>query len=109
MGVAGGRWVRATCGPAVVAEAYELAIASTSLYDKLRLSSIQLCRMEDLLKKAMASKQLSVALATNREINQLILTIEKFEKALEEAGDGGAGAEPLSPEEQEAEDRAGDF
>jgi glycosyltransferase involved in cell wall biosynthesis len=23
MGVAGGRWVRATCGPAVVAEAYE--------------------------------------------------------------------------------------
>jgi hypothetical protein len=65
--------------------------------------------MEDLLKKAILSKQLGVALATNREINQLILTIEKFEKALEEAGDGGAGAEPLTPKEQEAEDRAGDF
>ena len=93
----------------LVAEAYELAITSTSLYDKLRMASIQLCRMEDLLKKAMASKQLGVALGVNREINQLILTVEKFEKALEEAGDGGAGAEPLTPEEQEAEDRAGDF
>jgi hypothetical protein len=65
--------------------------------------------MEDLLKRAITSKQLGVALGVNREINQLILTIERFEKALEEAGDGGAGAEPLSPEEQEAEDRAGDF
>ena len=87
----------------LIAEAYELAINSTSLYDKLRLSSIQLCRMEDLLKKALASKQLGVALATNREINQLILTIDKFEKAQEEAGDhrrahpGGAGG-PAWPE-----------
>jgi hypothetical protein len=93
----------------LVGEAYELAVTSTSLYDKLRMASIQLCRMEDLLKKAMASKQLGVALGVNREINQLILTVEKFEKALEEVGDGGAGAEPLTPEEQEAEDRAGDF
>jgi hypothetical protein len=93
----------------LVGEAYELAITSTSLYDKLRMAAIQLCRMEDLLKKAISSKQLGVALATNREINQLILTIEKFEKAQEEAGHGGAGAEPLTPEEQEAEDRAGDF
>lgn len=93
----------------LVAEAYELAITSTSLYDMLRMSSIQLCRMEDLLKRAMASKQLGVALGVNREINQLILTVEKFEKALEEAGDGGAGADPLTPEEQEEEDRAGDF
>ena len=93
----------------LVAEAYELAITSTSLYDKLRLSSIQLCRMEDLLKKAITSKQLRVALGVNREINQLILTVKKFEKALEDAGDGGAGAAPRTPEEQEAEDRAGDF
>ena len=93
----------------LVGEAYELAITSTSLYDKLRLSSIQLCRMEDLLKKAITSKQLGVALGVNREINQLILTVEKFEKALEDAGDGGAGADSLTPEEQEAEDRAGDF
>ena len=93
----------------LVGEAYELAITSTSLYDKLRLSSIQLSRMEDLLKKAITSKQLGVALGVNREINQLILTIERFEKALEEAGDGGAGADPSTPEEQEAEDRAGDF
>lgn len=93
----------------LVGEAYELAITSTSLYDKLRLSSIQLCRMEDLLKKAITSKQLGIALGVNREINQLILTIERFEKALEDAGDGGAGADSLTPEEQEAEDRAGDF
>ena len=93
----------------LVAEAYELAITSTSLYDKLRMASIQLCRMEALLKRAMAAGQLGVALGVNREINQLILTVEKFEKALEEAGDGGAGADSLTPEEQEAEDRAGDF
>ena len=110
MDVATSAWrVSPAVASKLVAEAYELAITSTSLYDKLRLSSIQLCRMEDLLKKAITSKQLGVALGVNREINQLILTVEKFEKALEEAGDGGAGADSLTPEEQEAEDRAGDF
>jgi len=74
----------------LVAEAYELAISSTSLYDKARMASIQLCRMEHLLKTAMVGNQLTVALGVNREINQLILTVEKFEKALEETGDGGA-------------------
>ena len=93
----------------LVGEAYELAISSTSLYDKARLASIQLCRMEHLLKTAMVGNQLGVALGVNREINQLILTVEKFEKALEEAGDGGAGTNSLTPEEQEAEDRKGDF
>ena len=93
----------------LVGEAYELAISSTSLYDKARLASIQLCRMEHLLKTAMVGNQLAVALGVNREINQLILTVEKFEKALEEAGDGGAGTNSLTPEEQEAEDRKGDF
>jgi hypothetical protein len=93
----------------LVAEAYELAISSTSLYDKARMASIQLCRMEHLLKTAMVGNQLTVALGVNREINQLILTVEKFEKALEETGDGGAGTNSLTPEEQEAEDRAGDF
>jgi hypothetical protein len=86
-----------------------LAISSTSLYDKARMASIQLCRMEHLLKTAMVGNQLTVALGVNREINQLILTVEKFEKALEETGDGGAGTNSLTPEEQEAEDRAGDF
>lgn len=93
----------------LVAEAYELAISSTSLYDKARMASIQLCRMEHLLKVAMIARNLGVALGVNREINQLILNVEKFEKSLEEAGDGGAGTNSLTPEQQEAEDRAGDF
>jgi hypothetical protein len=92
-----------------VAEAYELCISGTSLYDKLRMSSIQVARMEHLLRTAMQMGNLAVALGVNREINALILSVDKFEKAQEEAGDGGAGATPLTPEEQEEQDREGDF
>jgi hypothetical protein len=57
----------------------------------------------------MAEKQLSTALGVNREINQLILSVDKFEREQQESGDGGAGANSLTPEEQEAMDREGDF
>lgn len=93
----------------LVAEAYELCIQSTSLYDKLRFGSIQVSRMEHLLRAALQARQLQVALGTLAEINRFLLTIDKFERAQEEIGDGGAGAQGLSPEEQEALDREGDF
>ncbi len=101
--------VSPTVASKLVAEAYELAISSTSLYDRLRMAAVQLCRMENLLKISLAEKNLGIALGVNKEINNLIFTLAEFEKAQEEAGDGGAGAKQLTPEEQEAEDRAGDF
>jgi hypothetical protein len=73
------------------------------------MASIQVARMEHLLKTCMVEKNLNVALGVNREINQLILTIDKFEREQQETGDGGAGANPMTPEEQEALDREGDF
>jgi hypothetical protein len=110
MNVATKGWkVSPTVAARLVAEAYELCISGTSLYDKLRMSAIQVARMEHLLRTAMQQKNLAVALGVNREINALILSVNKFEKAQEEAGDGGAGATPLTPEEQEAQDREGDF
>jgi len=93
----------------LVQEAYELCNVSISLYDRLRMASIQVARMEHLLKTCMVEKNLNVALGVNREINQLILTIDKFEREQQETGDGGAGANPMTPEEQEALDREGDF
>lgn len=93
----------------MVAEAYELCISSTSLYDRLRMAAIQLSRMESLLRISLQERNLGVALGTNREINNLIFTLAEFEKAQEEAGDGGAGAAVLTPEQQEEQDREGDF
>ncbi len=93
----------------LVQEAYDLCSTAVSLYDRLRLASIQVSRMEHLLKTCMAEKQLSTALGVNREINQLILSVDKFEREQQESGDGGAGANSLTPEEQEAMDREGDF
>lgn len=101
--------VSPTVAAKLVQEAYDLCNASISLYDRLRMASIQVARMEHLLKTCMVEKNLSVALGVNREINQLILTVDKFEREQQEAGDGGAGANAMTPEEQEAEDRAGDF
>jgi hypothetical protein len=85
----------------LVQEAYDLCSTAVSLYDRLRLASIQVSRMEHLLKTCMAEKQLST--------NQLILSVDKFEREQQESGDGGAGANSLTPEEQEAMDREGDF
>lgn len=93
----------------LVAEAYELCIQGTSLYDKLRFGAIQVSRMEHVLRASLQAKQLQTALGTLAEINKFLLTIDKFERAQEEIGDGGAGASALSPEEQEALDREGDF
>lgn len=93
----------------LVQEAYDLCSTAVGLYDRQRLASIQVSRMEHLLKRCMAERNLSTALGVNREINALILSVDKFEKAQEELGNGGAGSTPLTPEEQEAEDRAGDF
>lgn len=93
----------------LVAEAYELCIQGTSLYDKLRFGAIQVSRMEHVLRASLQAKQLQTALGTLAEINKFLLTIDKFERAQEEIGDGGAGARALSPEEQEALDREGDF
>ena len=93
----------------LVAEAYELCIQSTSLYDRLRMGAIQVSRMESLLRATLQAKQLQTALGTLAEINKFLLTIDKFERAQEEIGDGGAGAPELTPEAQEALDREGDF
>ena len=93
----------------LVAEAYELCIQGTSLYDRLRMGAIQVSRMESLLRATLQAKQLQTALGTLAEINKFLLTIDKFERAQEEIGDGGAGAPPLTPEAQEALDREGDF
>lgn len=93
----------------LVADAYELSIQSTSLYDLLRMGSIQVSRMESLLRRSLQAKQLQTALGTLAEINKFILSIDKFERAQQELGDGGAGAAPLTPEQQEALDREGDF
>lgn len=101
--------VTPTVAARLVAEAYELCIQSTSLYDKLRFGAIQVSRLEHVLRAALQAKQLQTALGTLAEINKFLLTIDKFERALEELGDGGAGAKALSPEEQEALDREGDF
>ena len=110
MNVATKGWkVSPTVAARLVAEAYELAISGVGLYDKLRMASIQVARMEHLLRTAIQQKNLAVALGVNREINALILNVEKFERAQNAAGDGGAGVTPLTPEEQEALDREGDF
>jgi len=101
--------VSPTVAARLVQEAYDLCSTSVSLYDRLRLASIQVSRMEHLLKRCMVEKNLSVALGVNREINQLIIAVDKFEKVQQETGDGGAGANTMSPEEQEALDRQGDF
>lgn len=93
----------------LVADAYELCIQSTSLYDRLRMGAIQVSRMESLLRRSLQAKQLQTALGTLAEINKFILSIDKFERAQQELGDGGSGAAPLTPEEQEALDREGDF
>ncbi len=93
----------------LVAEAYELCIQGTSLYDKLRFGAIQVSRMEHVLRASLQAKQLQTALGTLAEINKFLLTIDKFERAQEQIGDGGAGAPALSPKEQEALDREGDF
>lgn len=110
MNVATKGWkVSPTVAARLVAEAYELAISGVGLYDKLRMAAIQVARMEHLLRTAIQQKNLAVALGVNREINALILNVEKFERAQNAAGDGGAGVTPLTPEEQEALDREGDF
>lgn len=101
--------VSATVASKMVAEAYELCIDSTSLYDKLRLASVQLSRMESLLRTSLQERNLGVALGVNREINNLIFKLTDFEKAQEAIGDGGATAAPLTPEQQEEQDREGDF
>ena len=110
MGVATKGW---KCSPTVaarlVAEAYELAIQGTSLYDRLRMGAIQVSRMENLLRSTMAAKQHQTALGVLAELNRFILSIDKFERAQQEAGDGGAGDNSLTKEEQEALDREGDF
>ncbi len=101
--------VSAQVASKMVAEAYELCISSTSLYDRLRMAAVQLSRMESLLRISLQEKNLGIALGVNKEINNLIFTLAEFEKAQEEAGDGGAGAAPLTPEQQEEQDREGDF
>lgn len=101
--------VSPTVAARLVAEAYELCIQSTSLYDRLRFGAIQVSRMESLLRTSLAAKQLQTALGTLAEINKFLLTIDKFERAQEQIGDGGAGAPALNPQEQEALDREGDF
>ncbi len=110
MGVATKGW---KCSPTVaarlVAEAYELCIQGTSLYDRQRMGAVQVSRMENLLRAAMQAKQHQTALGVIAEINRFILSIDKFERAQQEAGDGGAGDTPPTPEEQEALDREGDF
>lgn len=110
MGVATKGW---KCSPTVaarlVAEAYELAIQGTSLYDRLRMGAIQVSRLESLLRSTMAAKQHQTALGVLAELNRFILSIDKFERAQQESGDGGAGENSLTNEEQEALDREGDF
>ena len=101
--------VSPTVAARLVEEAYDLCSGAVNLYDRLRLASIQVSRMEHLLKRCMVAQNLSTALGVNREINALILAVDKFERVQQEAGDGGAGANTMTPEEQEAEDRAGDF
>lgn len=93
----------------LVEEAYDLCSGAVNLYDRLRLASLQVSRMEHLLKRCMVTQSLSTALGVNREINALILAVDKFERVQQETGDGGAGANSLTPEEQEALDREGDF
>ena len=101
--------VSSTVASSLVAEAYELAISSTNLYDRLRLAAVQLSRMENLLRMSLQERNLYAALAANRDINALIFKLGDFERIQEEAGDGGVTAERLTPEQQEAQDREGDF
>jgi hypothetical protein len=101
--------VSPTVAARLVADAYELCIQGTSLYDRLRMGAVQVSRMEHLLRTCLQAKQLQTALGTLVEINKFILNIDKFERAQEEIGDGGAGISALTPEQQEAMDREGDF
>lgn len=101
--------VSPTVAARLVAEAYELCIQGTSLYDRHRMGAIQVSRLESLLRTSLQARQLQTALGTLAEINRFLLTIDKFERAQEEIGDGGAGAPVLTPEEQESLDREGDF
>lgn len=101
--------VSPTVAARLVAEAYELCIQSTGLYDRLRLGSIQVSRMEHVLRASLQAKQLQTALGTLAEMNKFILSIDKFERAQQVIGDGGSGAAPLTSEQQEAMDREGDF
>jgi hypothetical protein len=45
----------------LVAEAYELCIQGTSLYDKLRFGAIQVSRLEHLLRASLQAKQLQIS------------------------------------------------
>lgn len=101
--------VSSTVAARLVAEAFDLAIQSTSLYDRQRMGAIQISRMEHLLRVTMQAKQHQTALGVLAEINRFLISIDKFERAQEEAGDGGSSATPLTPEEQESLDREGDF
>lgn len=110
MAVATKGWkVSPTVAARLVAEAYELCIQGTSLYDRLRMGAIQVSRLEHLLRSAMAAKQHQTALGVLAEINRFILSIDKFERTQKEAGDGGAGETSLTTEEQERLDREADF
>ena len=73
------------------------------------MGAIQVSRMEHLLRVTMQAKQHQTALGVLAEINRFLISIDKFERAQEEAGDGGSSATPLTPEEQESLDREGDF
>jgi hypothetical protein len=101
--------VSPTVAARLIADAYELCVQGTSLYDRLRMGAIQVSRMEHVLRASLQAKQLQTALGTLAEINKFILSIDKFERAQQEIGDGGSGSAPLTPEEQAALDREGDF
>jgi len=99
------------CSPRVasglVAEALELSVTAISHYDRIRMASVQVERMEALLQRSLQQGELQVALGVNRELNALIFKVAEFEAAQEEAA--AAIAPSLTEEEQEAADRAGDF
>lgn len=98
-----------TTAARLVAEAYDLCISATNLYDRQRVGAIQVSRMENLLRAALQKGNYQTALGVISEMNRFILSVDKFEREQQKKGDGGAGATPLTSEQEEALDREGDF